>query len=118
MRKLLNKLTKGMIFSLSMMYGSVAFALTQNSMPTGQTTSMAGVSGNATGGITTALTYLSYGLWAASALGLIAIGFMLFNNVQDTILKNVAKGVGVICILALAFSVPGWFGMNMIELMI
>lgn len=115
MIKLLNKIKSGILLTSITMFGK-AFALSQNQMPTGQITAVVGVSGQASGGITSVMTYLSYGLWAASALGLIAVGFMLFNNVQDTILKNVAKIVGIICVLALAFSVPGWFGLSIIEL--
>ena len=116
MIKLLNKIKSGILLTSITMFGK-AFALSQNQMPTGQQiTAVTGVSGQASGGITSVMTYLSYGLWAASALGLIAVGFMLFNNVQDTILKNVAKIVGIICVLALAFSVPGWFGLSIIEL--
>lgn len=65
-------------------------------------------------GITVMINYLKYTLWAMSALGIISVGFMMFFNVQETILKNVMKVVGVICVVALGFTAPGWFGLNII----
>lgn len=91
----------------------VSFALKKNKMDANSDDS--GLSdGSPVSGIDKMVGYLKYTLWAMSALGIIAIGFMLMFNVQDTILKNVAKIVGVICVIALGFAAPGWFGLNII----
>lgn len=75
------------------------------------------IDGSGTGvkdGVGSMFEYLKYGMWAMSALGIITVGFMMFFNVQETVIKNVSKVVGVICIVALAFSAPGWFGLNIV----
>lgn len=63
------------------------------------------------GGLNTAQTYLTYSMWAASVLGILAIGFMLFTNIQDAILKHLARGFAVIGVVAMAYFIPGWFGL-------
>lgn len=67
-----------------------------------------------TGGMTTIFTYLQYGMWAISAAGIIAVGFMMMFNVQEAMLKNVGKIVAVIVLITLGFSAPTWFGLNIV----
>jgi len=63
-------------------------------------------------GLDNGMTYLQYALWAASVLGIIAVAFMLFNNIQETILKTVVRVFAVLGIAAMAFVIPGWFNLN------
>lgn len=63
-------------------------------------------------GLDNGMTYLQYALWAASVLGIIAIAFMLFNNIQEVILKTVVRVFAVLGIAAMAFVIPGWFNLN------
>lgn len=92
----------------------ITMALSTSTLAEGTMAGQAGAGGSVGGGINTLMNYLTYTLWAMSALGIIAVGFMMLFQVQETILKNVMKVVGVICVIALAFSAPGWFGLNII----
>lgn len=65
-------------------------------------------------GMEKAQGYLDYAIWAMAALAVIAVGFMLFNSHNDPILKHIARWVALACVLALAYSAPGWFGLNII----
>lgn len=58
--------------------------------------------------------WLVYTMWAASALGIISVAFMLFHNFNDAILKHVTRVIAIISILALSFTVPGYFGLSII----
>lgn len=104
------------LLSLGIATNPLVYALKKNKLDAADTgTNLDGNSGgDPVGGVGKMLEYLKYGLWAMSALGIISVGFMMFFNVQETILKNVMKVVGVICIVALGFSAPGWFGLNII----
>lgn len=116
--KLIKKIKDAILIGGMAIASNQIFALTKNSVPTNSSQSeLSGVGGasNVSSGVSSVFEYLKYSLWAASALGIIAVAFMLFNNVQDTVLKHVAKIVGIICIIALAFTVPGFFGLNIIS---
>jgi hypothetical protein len=65
---------------------------------------------NVANGLNTAQTYLTYSMWAACVLGILAIGFMLFANIQDTLLRHLSRGFAICGIVAMAYFVPGWFG--------
>lgn len=65
---------------------------------------------NVANGLNTAQTYLTYSMWAACVLGILAIGFMLFANIQDALLRHLSRGFAICGIIAMAYFVPGWFG--------
>ena len=113
--KFIKKIKDALLIGGMAIASTNVFALTKSDVPSnssqGELSGVGGASAVKTG-IGSVIEYLKYALWAASALGIIAVAFMLFNNVQDTVLKHVAKIVGIICILALAFTVPGFFGLN------
>lgn len=104
------------LLSLGIATNPFVYALKKNKLDNADTSTSMGQDGGGdpSGGITMMINYLKYTLWAMSALGIISVGFMMFFNVQETILKNVMKVVGVICVVALGFTAPGWFGLNII----
>ena len=63
-------------------------------------------------GLDNGLVYLNYAVWASAVLGGIAVAFMLFGNMQEAILKTVVRVVAVIGVAAMAYVIPGWFGLN------
>jgi hypothetical protein len=63
-------------------------------------------------GLDNGMTYLKYAIWAAAVLGIVAIAFMLFNNIQEVILKTVVRVFAVLGIAAMAFVIPGWFNLT------
>lgn len=65
-------------------------------------------------GFDTAADYLQYTIWASCVLGVVSVGFMLFHQHSEPILKNATRVVAVISLLSLAYSVPKFFGINII----
>lgn len=65
-------------------------------------------------GFETAKGYLDYALWAMAAIGVISVGFMLFNTPNDPILKHIARWSALAGVLSVAYQAPGWFGLNII----
>lgn len=63
-------------------------------------------------GFSKAKAYLDYALYAMSALGAIGVGFMLFSNHNDAVLKHVARWAALTGVLATAYQAPTWFGLN------
>lgn len=87
-------------FSILSVFFNCTFALTNKS-----------ISGTVGDAITKGTDYLTYAMYAASVVAIISIGFMLFHNIQDTMLKHVTRLVALLSLLTLAFSVPTWFGL-------
>ena len=108
---------KNKMFLLAIAIGTnpLVYAMKKNKLDSADTgTNQDQGGGDPVSGVGRMLEYLKYTLWAMSALGIIAVGFMMMFNVQETVLKNVMKVVAVICVIALGFSAPGWFGLNII----
>lgn len=112
MKKFLNKIKYfGILLGVSL--PASVFALKSQTLDQEQT-QVNGVGGGITTGTDNGMKYLKYTVWAAAVLGILAVAFMLFNNVQETILKTVLRVVGVICVVAMAFVVPGWFNLPIV----
>lgn len=62
--------------------------------------------------------YLKYTVWAAAVLGILAIAFMLFGNIQEHVLKVVARVFAVLGVAAMAFVIPGWFNLTINQLVV
>ena len=65
-------------------------------------------------GFDKAKDYLDYALYAMTALGAIAMGFMLLNTPNDPIMKHAARWTALAGVLSAAYKAPGWFGLNII----
>lgn len=70
------------------------------------------------GGLDKGVVYLKYTVWAAAVLGILAIAFMLFGNIQEHVLKVVARVFAVLGVAAMAFVIPGWFNLTINQLVI
>lgn len=111
--KILSSKINNFFIKLFFLLPGFCFALNNNTVsnPTGNTGGVQGIGGQISQGMNSGTSYLTYAMWAASVMGILAIGFMLFANVQDTILKSIIRGVAVICVIAMAFFVPMYFGL-------
>lgn len=114
MKKILAKIKYFSIAGL-LAVPNFCFALNKQTL-NNETSQVDGFGGGITTGTNNGLTYLKYTVWAAAVIGILAVAFMLFANVQETLLKTVMRVVAVICVLAMAFVVPGWFNLTINEL--
>jgi hypothetical protein len=111
MVKLLNKVK---YFGLAGMFlvPTLSFGLNKVDPSQSEQSTVSGVGGGIADGANKGLNYLKYAVWAAAVMGILAVAFMLFGNVQETIMKTVVRVIAVVGVVAMAFVIPSWFSLS------
>lgn len=99
-------------FIASFFAPTLSFALNQVNLPNGSGGYGGGNIAAVWGQGGYAFTFFQYIQWASIVIAIGSLGIMLVYRTHESILKGCVRVLVVSGIIALAFSVPSWFGLN------